>query len=420
MRLAVYDGHVGRELGQHPYEMIEDGPPATVSEVLDWGAAHGIDGVWLAESTDLDTAIARPGFWNVSTTVVVDRTPRSARHDDPSVVVCRSDDDRWGLSSRRIGELGNTLEALQHLLGVAPLHSPASTGLQLLRRDLRSRGWLEPSPWAALPVPHIVTRDIGYVRQDLRPPRWLHLVDRNGAYLHAARSSDFGAGVPVAAPSRDAWSTAMGLWHIREWSIPPLNAHLVPLPTRGHDAWVVTPVLIWLDELNCRFRVTERITWPDRHRLLRPWAERVLSVRRPPRGLVEEGRISEPALGNLREAGKRIGNLTIGMLGHASVGTVPQWYRPEWRAQIVAINAMTFARQIRRIEAAGFTVYGAYTDALAVGSDHAEPPELVGFGEGLGQYRYQHSLGATAAARLVSAAGDLSPAQWFGELRRES
>lgn len=334
----------------------------TVADIAAYAAARQTRVVWLAADPALDAVLDDPHTWSGSETHGSPGRIDSATFPG-NVVITRSDAPRWGLApaEREIGALGTLLVRLREWLDVEPSYSPGSTGLAVLRNWLGQRMTLRPSPWGP-EAPHLSAHGLSF----LLPERYtgqpyLYLVDRTGAYLNAARNGSFGLAGMRTQPADRHDARTYGAWLIDHWTLPAGMYHLAPLPRRG-PVWVMTPVLNWLDELGARYEISQVRAWPSRHRIMRDWGDAMLAARQ------------------IHPVGKRMCNETIGMFDYRPRVTPEHtawWYRPDWRAHIVATNMLTTARTIHNLECDGYAVIAAYEDMIAIASEEPTPPAAL-------------------------------------------
>lgn len=376
----------------------------TIAEIAAAAVERQISTVWLIPTPWLAARMDAGDFWVDDPSLKITRS--AAQQENALVyrdtkVVCRiqrADDPRWGFEhTGDFVTVCDTITTLTDCLGMEPMLSPTTTGIAMLRRELRSRGWLTASCWDETPAPALTTLDVAFLRRDLDAHDWhyIHLLDRNAAYLNAARSSDFGLGMPVEPSPSDCWS-AFGLYTIRiVGPVAPEIRHLVPMPLNV-SCTVAYPVVSLLAELGIVF-VRERVLiWPHTHRLLQPWCR-----------YIEAGRNSDNT--DVRTASKRIANQTIGMFTRAREQPRQEfWYRPEWRAHIVATNTLTFTRAIREVDRSPDTqVIAAYIDMVAVASKYPEPPAFLTMKmSSVGGYKRVATIAGQSVRQLVSLAAD--------------
>jgi hypothetical protein len=382
----------------------------TFAELAAWATGAGVDTLWIADGRL--AALARdPAWWPADAYSAGDRPwrYRVAQTCGTGLRVQDGHDPAWSFAATSTAGLVATIRAIGTALDYPPSMAPATCGLDLLKEHLRRGQHVEPSPWSA--PPQIRSTHLGFVRAVERSYGHVIRIDRNAAYLNAARSNAVGLGRPVEAPAT-AWdAAAFALWRLADVSMPAGTEHLSPMGQMWRGAWFPTPVLVQLDALGASFSVCAVQRWERRAYALRTWADRLVAAR------VELA--SRP---DALRAVKGIANATIGMFNHRPKEAdhrIPWHYRPEWRAHFVAIHALIFARLIRRLEDGGYPVLAAHEDAIVFLSDSPDVPECVELSERIGKYKLEQVLSGAAAreAQRLARKPRMSSAQWLEQVK---
>lgn len=394
--------------------------PESAAVYADWMARNEVEAVWLEGRT----SPLPPAWWQgagLTPAVGVHGNVYAAtvRRGDFRGSITDATDPRWGLGACTSLGLHKLLSDVAAQLGVCPAISAGATGLRLLGRDLHRRGWLEPPP----KLPDLVTLDLCYVQAPPRRFGYVHTFDTTGAYLSAARNSMFGAGPVLETLGGDAGLTYQ-LTQVHRLTLPRRDRHLLPVrPLGGGAGWYAWPVMERIIAECPEFEVGGGRHWHSTHRTLRPWAE-----------LLWQARLS--LSGEAAQLVKHIAVSTIGLFGHHTKDDPTRlwWQRPDWRAEIVARNAVKQARSVAALENAGVPVVGVYVDAIAIGSELADPFEalavpggreqlILRIGAGLGLYRHASTVSGPWAQELQAVLAEpghpeARPAAWFGAVKR--
>lgn len=415
---AVLDGTAEIDYTNYAIAQLEHAP-ATIGELADLAFAKGLRHVWLAPSAGWQ-AFQAPEFWTqtenangikVKVSGYEDGTAALLSHEGKIFCrVMRTDDPRWGLVGNCAAYIALSLGEVRAALDSHPVISPATTGLNALKSLLTRLQWLpEAVSWHQ---DDFATRDVRFLRRDLNPDRYtyLHQVDRNGAYLNAARAADFGtSGATRETAYAGMWDAlhdagGYGIAEVIVRGMSPRAEELLPVSVSAKEQVIAFPVLQMLHDVGADYTLLAVTRYKQVHRVFRRWAEPLAALR------------SAETLG-ARHVGKAIATQTIGMFGHERTEGPQAWhYRPDWRAHIVATNALTFARMIRRLDLDNLPVIAAYTDSIAFLSTEPDPPEyLTEHSASLGGYKRVQTLGLYEMRALVRMAQnpDLNVVGWL-------
>jgi hypothetical protein len=381
----------------------------TFAELAAWATGSGVDALWIADGRLAEQA-RDPAWWPSDARGTGDRPWRHSIPQSSGATVRIQDghDPAWSCADTSMAGLVATIRAIWAVLDYPPSMAPATCGLDLLKEHLRRGQHVEPSPWST--PPQIRSTHLGFVRSIERTYEHVIRIDRNAAYLNAARSNAVGLGRPVEAPAT-AWdANTFALWRLADVSMPSGTERLSPMGQMWRGAWFPTPVLAQLDALGASFTVCAVQRWERRAYAFRTWADRLVAAR------VELA--DQP---DALRAVKGIANSTIGMFNHrpAEGDRIPWHYRPEWRAHIVAVHALIFARLIRQLEDAGYPVLAVHEDAIVFLSDSPAVPSFVELSERIGKYKLEQVLsGATAReAQRLARRPRISSAQWLEQVK---
>ncbi len=258
---------------------------------------------------------------------------------------------------------------------------PAKTGRTLLFDLNKERGWFMPTPrYINLPgVPSHCGHGTGVCWRRLptdaeRAQPGAYAYDRTAHYLSLADGVMLPHGAPEWTPGAayakaEGKGARAGLWHVRvRYNGSPWNGRGLPAVCREGDAWLWTPSL--RAALDCGYDVQPgrgAVLWPEQHRTLRTWKERIWQARQM---LQEAPARRFPDLAARAEA-VRLVKLTyaksIGYFAHPPdvPGAEPRWYRPEWQRIILSESVARMFVYARKAHAAGYPPLWMRTDTIA-------------------------------------------------------
>lgn len=288
--------------------------------------------------------------------------------------------------------------------------TPIGVGIRLLNERLRaSRNQMLVPGWAE--APRLSVRPLEGLWLPVERLPYIHVYDCNSAYLSAARNSMFPCGVPtlraLAPESPLPPALVVRLSDIGGTDDPLL----VPAKAAG---WYSVDVFDQIVSAHGTATAgTPAWFFPERHKALTTWAERIWT-----------GRLAARA-DNAHEAEAFIKNIAVRTIGY--MGRMPKdgeqahwWYQPQWRAVIVAQHCGKMARMVRRWRILGATVLGVHDDAIAISSKEPDIytacPEPDQIGAGLGRLKCVQSLNNGKQVAAHAAMATLSPQRWFRSL----
>ena len=334
-------------------------------------------------------------------------------------------------------------------LGYDYRRSPGATGTGLIR-DLHvgNRTALDLTASAApsdFPMPARVSglaRDLAWIRPltaEEAARRYVHSYDKNALYLGACSSLALGFGVPEhrTAPADGAltFDGSPGYWRAAvQYDAPALLPHpFLPggMPDRrerepGAVRWYLAPALALAAELGARVDVREAWVWPESHRVLTSWYERMRGARTTLQD-ASAATPTDPATAIALRAVKATYTQTIGWLDGGwmrGTDTPEDLYRPDWRHAIIAQAAANQWRNLAKVwREAGAAPFAVGVDCWYFTSDEPDPvkacPVGVRLGAGLGQFKVKDAAVPLADVRAILAEldGGTPPAHVLNHLQ---
>lgn len=296
-------------------------------------------------------------------------------------------------------------------------HFPPAKYEDLLQSPL-TRGDGLNTAWRRLPTPAEI--ELGEA----------HAYDKSAAYLSVCSSLD----LPYGEPSFDGdiwphkepgkgWRAA--LWNVRiSHADSAWDGRELPEICPAGQAWIWTPTLRAALDAGYQIELCKgAIIWPEQHRVLETWQQKVWSARRFLEMAYREddyAHMLEPEAPSAVEDAialvKQVYTQTIGMFGHSldphtysedeieagAKRPIPRWYRPEWQrlihAELAARVFYTVQKGYNQLDLAPL-----WTRADTIAYPASEDPTTLAIRLGLrqganvcGGWRYQYSLPVTA------------------------
>jgi hypothetical protein len=376
-----------------------------------WDTAPSEEGMAVFPS---GAAGAAPTCWTVGLPGV---------RSDPVVVMDIMHDQRWPMLWPLGGEqLLRAALYVAHVAGVLPRYSPGYLARELMDSRVSEALWLRP---LTVDLPPLVARDLAWVRP--LP------AGTQAAYLAVAADQDLGVGDPVELPASSPAGTldvpsGYCFFDIvadsdgSRWDGVQLPSPFGERPAgRARRAtaqgWYAAPHVG--AALRCGWQVDIRrgLYWPERHRIFRHWAGRLWAAREE---LTDRDHYPDRAAATAAIAIiKATYTQGIGLLNRepqdpeVDDGTSTnflahqarrRFYRPDWRAWIMAECYRRRLSAIERFCAAGSAPVAARTDMLVIaqGDLHLwEDGGVLTRPDGLGGYRHEWALGEPEALERV-------------------
>ncbi len=390
-------------------------------EVLALALDHQLARIWLTPGSVLSDAFVadeehvrafveagRAAGWNIWATSDFDFMAGHLRYQ-PEVLFCiPARSVRWTAFQDCCDAtvLYAAIKYLQETLNASIEWSPGHVGLNLIRqvnKTPRRISYIRPSK-----------SDLGFFVRQARASRhqdrlwsrplteeergftWVHLYDKNNAYLGAASSANLGAGEYVFEAQPSFNPKVPGLWHILLQGESVFNGRDLPHPTGGQvDSWQHTPTVQLVQELGYRVTILEGVFFPEYHQTLRPWYDLISQARQRFRtpGAFKNVQAQAVAYAALK-------NIYTGSLGklaeQARAEKGDQLYRPDWWFGIVALSRAHIFAKIAELARLGYRPVAVHTDELFFVSQEADPlqavPGLVTEEQGIGKFKHVDSF----------------------------
>lgn len=332
--------------------------------------------------------------------------PGNTSRPGPEVMVYHDLATRWGLDSTDPSETYRDILAYEGAMGAQASWSPARTAIELLKKTCATeqrKGWLAPIgddvyngvPWPTRRAPSHVNRAPVY-------GAYIHVFDRNSAYLSVAQSRPFGSGEPV---EMDGWEIAnlatlppCGLWYVNP-GVLYADLSMPDLLPQG-PGWYYTPQVKAAQDAGINMSIEYGYVWPQKHEIFREWATHLYSQRH----LADlQGKT------RLVNMIKRSYTAAIGNMQPSNIKSRQWWHRPDWAGLISSEHYARQVNQIRRWSDVDPGYLAVNVDSVAWVSDE---PDFERFAEmmgirlgGLGGYKHVATIsngiarGAVASAR---------------------
>jgi hypothetical protein len=287
-------------------------------------------------------------------------------------------------AAQTAGELLEALELYAAALRLRYRWSPGATGLALMRAVHSGPGGVKLPELAQVAPVALAPAEFLAPAQGLTKPRraaagWLHAFDVNAMFLAACSSIELGFGAPVtsrdigpatlppAAPGAD-WKPAPGYYLATVTKTPPAW----PFSHGTRRRWYPAPALAYAAEVGAKARIYQVWAYPERHRWLEPWYERLrdaraaLAAETGPAGLIARAALKRTyaaALGRLAGSWLEVGDAT---------------FRPDWRHAVIARAFANLHRHLAHVAAhSGAWPIAQDLDLVIYASDLADPVQAA-------------------------------------------
>lgn len=396
-----------------PPEPLGDDYPANAAECVALARRLHLEAVWVHESalSRLDvTGVAESG-WEVH-----------GRGDPDAVelaVPARADNTWADAETGR--ELAAGLAAYESALSIRFRVSPAATGLSLLGMLHKRKGAVALVTPETLPPAEVcdTERALSWCRaltDTERGHRYVHGLDKHGAYLGAA--SDLIVGLGDAEHVTDHVtdhvgfdSKVPGMWRVSAFGPAPDRDDRLPHPWIGDPAgsmWRSTATLAYAAEQGAEVTVSEAWVWPSKGKPLSPFYRRCREGRTR---LMERAAAGEPGCALALSVLKETYSATLGgALASRATGerdTPGSLYRPDWRSALVARARVNL---LRNVDKHGVHPFAADVDQFFFTSDSPDPASVgLPMGDGLGEYGAKTAAELDDAIRTAVEGGRLRP-----------
>ncbi len=329
---------------------------------------------------------------------------------------------RWVHRAKTAQEVLLTLLFLERALGVAVTASASTVGMRLLetiQRGYKHPDWLviPTIDWSTLPFRwKDVAADLIWSRplssEDLGK-RYLHKIDKNGAYLRACVAEKFGVGTPVHVNGEKGEAQRFpGVWRC---SFTPVHSPDLP-PAWNGGSWITSPLVRLLKQTGHSVQIHEGWMWEESHEVLRRWATTLWEARLSFREEMPEVSVDVRSL--VEDACKQVATATIGLTSYSQFEEGTFKYRPDWKMHVIgAVRATMYHNVLKLYQELQVVPVMVYMDALYVFSDEPETEKalasLMQRQASLGGYKvgWKRPLVVTSQVKEVLSATSLSVSQ---------
>jgi len=387
-----------------PSEPLGDDYPATAAGCIALARRLNLEALWVHESalSKLDvTAVAESG-WEVH-----------GRGDPDAVelaVPARADNTWADAGTGR--ELAAALAAYEATLGIRFRVSPAATGLSLLGMLHNRKGAVPLVTPKTLPAAEVcdTERALSWCRpltDTERGHRYVHGLDKHGAYLGAASDLIVGLGDAEHVTDCQFDPAVPGVWRVPEFGPVSGRDDRLPHPAIGDPAgslWRSTPTLAYAAEQGAEFTVAEAWVWPSKGKPLSPFYKRCRDGRTQ---LMDHAARGEQGCALALSILKETYAATLGgALASRATGardTPGSLYRPDWRSALVARARVNL---LRNIDKHGVYPFAADVDQFFFTSNSLDPASVgLPMGDGLGEYGPKTTAELNDDARVAAESG---------------
>jgi len=392
-----------------PPEPLGDDSPANAAECVALARRLRLEAVWVHESalSRLDvTGVAESG-WEVH-----------GRGDSDAVelaVPARADNTWADAGTGR--ELAAGLAAYESALSIRFRVSPAATGLSLLGMLHKRKGAVALVSPETLPPAEVcdTERALSWCRaltDTERGHRYVHGLDKHGAYLGAASDLIVGLGDAEHITDHVGFDPLVpGVWRVSAFGPAPGRDDRLPPVGIGDPAgslWRSTATLTYAAEQGAEVTVSEAWIWPSKGKPLSPFYKRCRDGRTR---LMQRAAAGEPGCALALSVLKETYSATLGgALASRVTGerdTPGSLYRPDWRSALVARARVNL---LRNVDKHGVHPFAADVDQFFFTSDSPDPASVgLPMGDGLGEYGAKTAAELDDAVRAAAEGGRVRP-----------
>jgi len=392
-----------------PPEPLGDDYPANAAECVALARRLHLEAMWVHESalSRLDvTGVAESG-WEVH------------GRGDPDAVelaVPARADNTWA-DAETGGKLAAGLAAYESALSIRFRVSPAATGLSLLGMLHKRKGAVALVTPETLPPAEVcdTERALSWCRaltDTERGHRYVHGLDKHGAYLGAASDLIVGLGDAEHVTDHVGFDPKVpGVWQVSAFGPAPGRDDRLPHVGIGDPAgsmWRSTATLAYAAEQGAEFTVSEAWVWPSKGKPLSPFYKRCRDGRTR---LMERAAAGELGCALALSVLKETYSATLGgALASRATGerdTPGSLYRPDWRSALVARARVNL---LRNADKHGVHPFAADVDQFFFTSNSPDPASVgLPMGDGLGEYGAKTAAELDDAVRVAAEGGRLRP-----------
>ncbi len=392
-----------------PPEPLGEDYPANAAGCVALARRLHLEAMWVHESalSRLDvTGVAESG-WEVH-----------GRGDPDAVelaVPARADNTWADAGTGR--ELAAGLAAYESALSIRFRVSPAATGLSLLGMLHKRKGAVPLVTPETLPPAEVcdTERALSWCRvltDTERGHRYVHGLDKHGAYLGAASDLIVGLGDAEHVTDHVGFNSKVpGVWRVSAFGPAPGRDARLPHVGIGDPAssmWRSTATLAYAAEQGAEVTVREAWVWPSKGKPLSPFYRRCREGRMRLTGRAAAG---EPGCALALSVLKETYSATLGgALASRATGerdTPGSLYRPDWRSALVARARVNL---LRNVDKHGVHPFAADVDQFFFTSDSPDPASVgLPMGDGLGEYGAKTAAELDDAIRTAAEGGRLRP-----------
>jgi hypothetical protein len=286
------------------------------------------------------------------------------------------------------------LQYLHTLIPVPINGNPAYIGIKLLEytNDKRRANWLEECE-VELPANSMVNDLLWKLPYTPIPKIYVHVFDKNGAYLAACQSVDVGTGTPIIDMKPIYNKRVVGVWYGTFTGSSKYNGTELPSAIARGKQWFYTPEIEIALMLGYEsFQPEKAIIWETKHRVFNKW---VPILRDGKKDLETNPQYTNMVARQLAIDGiKKIYTHMVGRLNRQKTyyNQKDKFLRPDYRAMVVGDNKLKVFYQINKLVGMGYIPFMVNNDALYFLSDERNPmlaiPTIMDRQDKLGGYKH--------------------------------
>ncbi len=316
----------------------------------------------------------------------------------------------WGWEDINVPQdtLG-TLHYLTSALNIAIQWGPGHVSTTLVKELNSSKerhGWVRECTTDVSNIPFSQSaRDLIWKRPTGLPEnsegKYLHLYDKNSAYLAACTGVAVGAGEPVHLVGEEAITNTQlpGIYRVT-YDLQASVFDGQELPMIINTEWITTDVLAYAHSLGYDVTVHECFQWEEKHRTLETWATTLWKARsalHPDYG----DHATYPNAACRNNAYHTIKTIALIGVGKFASKKTSQFLRADWWAMVVGRARATMFRRINQLHEQLYRPVFIYNDGMYFVSSDENPvtaiPGLTDKWDKLGGYKHEYTLKIDAA-----------------------
>ena len=296
-------------------------------------------------------------------------------------------------------DIAHMLATLRDALPVHIVNSPTYIGIKLLEQlaDNQEKSWFRAMDSDLPDDLPLATNLVWKILGAITKKKYIHVVDKNGAYLSSYQSTLVGTGNVTHYDIRDFDRKKVGIWHVTLSSNTSLyNGIDLPLPYNSYaNNWLWTPEIDIAVKLGYQVNVQECWLWSEAHYVFRKWSKFIWNTRTEVKELADTKK--KQGYYMAYDMIKHIYTETSGRLAHTGndYDRKDVYSRIDWFSMIVADTRLKVLVMVHKLLALGYYPVMVSTDALYYLSDEKDIrlaiPGILDRDTSLGGYKHKYS-----------------------------